>query len=72
MIRFGVLVKVTLLCLLAATPDAGRAQPFAPGAAPLARVMLLGLFHFDNPGLDAVKYELDIAPDGTLLHRHRD
>ena len=22
--------------------------------------------------LDAVKYELDIAPDGTLLHRHRD
>jgi hypothetical protein len=22
--------------------------------------------------LDAVKYELDIAPDGTLLRRHRD
>jgi hypothetical protein len=23
----------------------------------MARVMLLGLFHFNNPGLDAVKYE---------------
>jgi hypothetical protein len=57
MMRFGVLAKVTLLCLLAATPGAGRAQPLAPGAEPLARVMLLGLFHFDNPGLDAVKYE---------------
>lgn len=22
--------------------------------------------------LDGIKYELDIAPDGTLLHRHRD
>ncbi len=31
------------------------------GAAPPARVMLIGLFHFDNPGLDAVKYKpLDV------------
>jgi len=53
----GSLAKITALCLLVATPVAGRAQQATPGAEPLARVMLLGLFHFNNPGLDAVKYE---------------
>ena len=42
----------------------------APGTAPPARVMLLGLFHFDNPGLDAVRYTpLDVtqsAPQAYL------
>jgi hypothetical protein len=50
------------LLLLAALP--ATAQP-APG-----RVLLLGLFHFDNPGLDAVKYQpLDVmqpAPQAYL------
>jgi hypothetical protein len=55
--RFDVLAKVTALCLLAAMPVAGRTQQATPVAEPLARVMLLGLFHFDNPGLDAVKYQ---------------
>lgn len=55
--RFSSLAKVTALCLLVATPIAAPAQQATPGAEPLARVMLLGLFHFDNPGLDAVKYQ---------------
>lgn len=43
-------------CLLLALASQAFAEPAeAPGKAP-ARVMLLGLFHFDNPGLDAVKY----------------
>lgn len=48
-----------LACLaLAATASTALAQApaAAPTQAPAARVMLLGLFHFDNPGLDAVKY----------------
>lgn len=53
----GSLAKITALCMLVATPVAGRAQQPTPGVEPMARVMLLGLFHFDNPGLDAVKYE---------------
>jgi len=44
------------LLALALLPGAvGCAGPAAPGD-PRARVMLLGLFHFANPGLDAVKY----------------
>lgn len=48
--------RLALLCggvLLAATA-AAQVQPAADKSP--ARVMLLGLFHFDNPGLDAVKY----------------
>ena len=56
-------IRVALLGLalaLALAPTIARAQPTAPPAAP-AEVMLLGLFHFDNPGLDAVRYEpLDV------------
>lgn len=55
--RFISLAKATALCLLVATPVAGRAQQATPVGEPLARVMLLGLFHFDNPGRDAVKYQ---------------
>lgn len=51
-------------CLLLAAALPAPAQP-APG-----RVLLLGLFHFDNPGLDAVKYQpLDVmqpAPQAYL------
>jgi hypothetical protein len=51
-------------CLLLAAALPAQAQP-APG-----RVMLLGLFHFDNPGLDAVKYQpIDVmqpAPQAYL------
>lgn len=49
-IRFGIL----LFFLLA--PPALRAEQAPVSALPAARVMLLGTFHFDNPGLDAVKY----------------
>ncbi len=41
--------------ILAAAATASAEPAGAPVKAP-ARVMLLGLFHFDNPGLDAVKY----------------
>ena len=44
--------------LLVGTVPAALAQ----NAPPPARVLLLGLFHFDNPGLDAVRYQpLDIT-----------
>lgn len=43
-------------CLALALTAAASAEPAgAPPEAP-ARVLLLGLFHFDNPGLDAVKF----------------
>lgn len=53
--------RVALVCLMLALPPfAVRAQGAAQPVAP-AQVMLLGLFHFDNPGLDAVRYEpLDV------------
>jgi hypothetical protein len=51
-------------CLALALAPQAWAQP-APG-----RVLLLGLFHFDNPGLDAVKYQpidvLQPAPQAYL------
>ena len=49
-IRFGI-----LLFLLLASPLLRAEQP-PTSNLPAARVMLLGTFHFDNPGLDAVKY----------------
>lgn len=45
-------LRLTGCGLLGALPPWSRAQ--MPPAA--ARVLLLGLFHFDNPGLDAVRY----------------
>lgn len=57
MTRFRSLANAAALCLLVAAPPAGRAQQATPVAEPLARVMLLGLFHFDNPGRDAVKFQ---------------
>lgn len=47
------LFRFLLSCCLLIVPWAVSAQP----AASPAKVMLLGLFHFDNPGLDAVKYK---------------
>ena len=44
-----------LLFVLLASPMLRAEQPPA-SPLPAARVMLLGTFHFDNPGLDAVKY----------------
>lgn len=49
---------VFALCLALASSLAPAAEPVA-GTTPTtasARVMFLGLFHFDNPGRDAVKY----------------
>jgi hypothetical protein len=55
------IARVAALCLLASIPTAGSpagaAEPTAPEVKPLPRVLLLGLFHFHNPGLDAVKFE---------------
>lgn len=45
----------TACLLMVLASDALADAPKSPAKAP-ARVMLLGLFHFDNPGLDAVKY----------------
>ncbi len=48
--------RLFTVCLLMALACNALAEPAnAPAKAP-AKVMLLGLFHFDNPGLDAVKY----------------
>ncbi len=39
------------------------------GASPPARVMLVGLFHFDNPGLDAVKFKpLDVMKPAEQVY----
>lgn len=52
----SVSLRVVAFLLSLALPLACAAQrPDAPPLEP-AKVMLLGVFHFDNPGLDAVKY----------------
>jgi hypothetical protein len=57
------MTRATLACCLlalgfAAAGGAGAPSGPAPAPAPeTARVLMLGVFHFDNPGLDAVKYE---------------
>jgi hypothetical protein len=55
---------LSLIALAACTKPA--AQPTSPAPAPVAaptktgaKVMILGLYHFDNPGLDLVKGRLD-------------
>jgi hypothetical protein len=55
MIQLPALRNLVCGLCLAASLAVGAAET-APQSAPRARVMLLGLFHFDNPGLDAVKY----------------
>jgi hypothetical protein len=53
--------RLMTFCLLLATALAAQADQPPPAPKPPARVMLLGLFHFDNPGLDAVRYQpLDV------------
>lgn len=51
--------------ILVTGSPAGAAEPTAPEVKPLPRVLLLGTFHFHNPGLDAVKFEpIDVmAPE---------
>lgn len=72
------LPPLLLLALLACTlAGEARAEAQAPTevAGEPARVLLLGLFHFDNPGLDAVKYTpLDVmqpAPQAYLAQLAR-
>ena len=43
-------------CLLLALASSALAESTPPPAKTPAKVMLLGLYHFDNPGLVAVKY----------------
>ena len=54
-------VATALLASLLISFNAVGADPPADtadsAAAPPAKVMLFGLFHFDNPGLDAVKFD---------------
>jgi hypothetical protein len=51
---------LALALVLALAPAIAFAQSTVEPATP-AKVMLLGLFHFDNPGMDAVRYEpLDV------------
>ena len=45
-----------LCCSLLVVVSGGVFAADKPAVSPPARVMLIGLFHFDNPGLDAVKY----------------
>jgi len=54
--------------MLALGSLAAHAQTEGKVVAP-ARIMLLGLFHFDNPGLDAVRYEsLDVMQPGSQAY----
>lgn len=50
-------MRMWILCLALAMPLISPAQPAHDAAPAPAKVLLLGLFHFDNPGLDAVKYQ---------------
>jgi hypothetical protein len=50
-------MRLLVLCLALALPFASFAQGAADSRTAPAKVLLLGLFHFDNPGLDAVKYK---------------
>jgi hypothetical protein len=50
-------MRFLLLCLALALPHASLVQVATDSRIAPAKVLLLGLFHFDNPGLDAVKYK---------------
>jgi hypothetical protein len=45
---------------LAAQPSDGALPPEIAFPAPTAQVMLVGTFHFDNPGLDAYKHRFGV------------
>lgn len=54
-------MRALILWLVLAWPLAAWSQSSSDLATATPRVMLLGLFHFDNPGRDAVKYRpLDV------------
>jgi hypothetical protein len=54
-------MRTLIFWLVLAWPFASWSQSSSDSATATPRVMLLGLFHFDNPGGDAVKYEpLDV------------
>lgn len=49
-------MRLLAICLLLIFSFSLHADDHAPAAPEPARIMFLGLFHFDNPGLDAVKF----------------
>ncbi len=50
------------MCVLCGSPHAAETVAAPKAAVPPAEVMLIGLWHFDNPGLDAVKFKpIDIT-----------
>lgn len=54
-------MRSLFVCLAFVWPLTGWSQVPTSDRIPAARVLFLGLFHFDNPGLDAVKYKpLDV------------
>jgi hypothetical protein len=54
-------MRVLLLSLLFVLPLSGQAQSEVSRQAQPAQIMFLGVFHFDNPGRDAVRYRaLDV------------
>ena len=66
------LLAASLLCghSIAADTAAATKATATPAALPPAKVLMLGSFHFDNPGLDAVKHEvIDVmkAPSQAYL-----
>ena len=63
------LLAASLLCGHSIAADTAAATK-ATAALPPAKVLMLGSFHFDNPGLDAVKHEvIDVmkAPSQAYL-----
>lgn len=59
--QFRTLLATALLGLAGITTAIAQTAPSAsvatPPAQPPAQVMLIGLWHFDNPGLDAVRFK---------------
>jgi len=61
-------VVLTTVLMLALGSMTAQAQSEGKVVEP-ARILLLGLFHFDNPGLDAVRYEsLDVMQPGSQAY----
>ncbi|MGE3450328.1 MAG: DUF5694 domain-containing protein [Burkholderiales bacterium] len=64
-------MRFLLLCLALSWSHAIPAQTATNSSPAPARLLLLGLFHFDNPGLDAVKYKpidvLQAEPQAYLI-----
>lgn len=61
--------RILASLLLSALAIGSQADTQAPLAPAPARVMFLGLFHFDNPGLDAVKFTpIDVMQPGEQAY----